>query len=76
VFFLYDLGGEYTSSKFPKLLASEGTIHETSCIDSPKQNGVVAQKQCYIVELLVPSFVWFYYKGVLVKQFSYCCTCH
>lgn len=57
MFFLYDLGGEYTSSKFPKLLASEGTIHETSCIDSPKQNGVVAQKQCYIVELLVPSFV-------------------
>jgi hypothetical protein len=32
--FKCDLGGEYTSNKFYELFALEGTIHQTSCIDT------------------------------------------
>jgi hypothetical protein len=44
------LGGEYTSNKFYELLALDGTIHQTSCTDTPKQNEVVKSKHRHIVE--------------------------
>ena len=59
--FRCDLGGEYTSNKFYELFALDGTIHQTSCTDTPEQNGVAERKHGHIVEiahsLLFSTFV-------------------
>jgi hypothetical protein len=59
--FRCDLGGEYTSNKFYQLLALDGTIHQTSCTDTPEQNGVAERKHMHIVEtarsFLLSAFV-------------------
>jgi hypothetical protein len=44
------LSREYTSNKFYELLALDGTIHQTSYIDTLEQNGVVERKHRHIVE--------------------------
>jgi hypothetical protein len=49
--FMCDLGGEYTCNKFFQLLALDGTIHQTSCIDTPEQNSVTERKHRQIVEI-------------------------
>jgi hypothetical protein len=55
------LGGEYTFNKFCQLLALDETIHQTSCTDTPKQNGVAERKHRLIVEtahsLLLSAYV-------------------
>jgi hypothetical protein len=64
--FRCDLGGEYTSNKFSELLTFDGTIHQTSCTDTPQQNGVAERKHRHIVETArslllsasVPSEFW------------------
>lgn len=48
--FRCDLGGEYTSNKFYELLASDDTIHQSSCTNTPQQNGVAERKHSHIVE--------------------------
>jgi len=59
--FRCDLGGEYTSNKFCQMFALDGTIHQTSCTDTPEQNGVAERKYRHIVEtarsLLLSAFV-------------------
>jgi len=64
--FRCDLGREYTSNKFCQLLALDGTIHQTSCTDTPEQNGVAERKHRHIVETarsfllsaFIPSEFW------------------
>ena len=55
------LGREYTSNKFLEFLSLDGTMQQTSCTDTPKQNGVVERKHRPIVEttrsLLLLNFV-------------------
>jgi len=59
--FKCDLGREYTSNKFCELFALDRTIHQISCIDTPKQNGVTKRKHRHIVEtahsLLLFAFI-------------------
>jgi hypothetical protein len=44
-----------------QLLALDGTIHQTSCTDTPMQNGVAERKHRHIIEtvssLLLSSFI-------------------
>jgi hypothetical protein len=47
--FRCDLGGEYTSNKFYELLALDGTIYQTLCVDTPKQNSVAKRKHRHII---------------------------
>ena len=54
-YFRCDLGREYTSNKFLELLALDGTMQQTSCINTPctntpEKNGVVEKKHRHIVE--------------------------
>jgi hypothetical protein len=64
--FRCDLGKEYTSNKSCQLLALDGTIYQTSCTDTPEQNGVAERKHRHIVEIarslllsaFVPSEFW------------------
>lgn len=59
-----DLGGEYTSKAFFKLLIFDGTMHQSSCTYTPQQNGIAKRK--HIVETAislllfsnVPSAFW------------------
>jgi len=44
-------GGEYTSNEFNILLASNGTIHQTSCVDILQQNDVAERKHRHLVEI-------------------------
>ena len=37
--------------KILELLVSDGTIQQTLCMDTPKQNGVVERKHRHIVEI-------------------------
>ena len=64
--FRCDLGGEYTFITFSELLIFDGTVHQSSCTDTPQQNEVAKRKHRHIVgtarSLLlsagVPSAFW------------------
>lgn len=49
-YFCSNLGGEYMSATFFKLLLCDGTIHQSSCTDTPQQNRVDERKYRHIVE--------------------------
>jgi hypothetical protein len=48
--FRCDLGEEYTFNKFCQLFALDGTIHQTSCIDTLEQNRVAERKHRNVVK--------------------------
>ncbi|GMP70396.1 hypothetical protein CsSME_00029266 [Camellia sinensis var. sinensis] len=45
-----DLGGEYFKTEFCEYLANLGTIHQTSCTDTPAQNGRAERKHRHLLE--------------------------
>lgn len=59
-------GGEYMNQRFHKYFRQHGLPHETSCPQTPQQNGIVARKNLYILETAralllgahVPSRLW------------------
>ena len=45
-----DLGGEYFLSEFEDYLATHGTIHQSSCSDTPAQNGRAERKHHHLLD--------------------------
>ncbi|RVX14259.1 putative mitochondrial protein [Vitis vinifera] len=45
-----DNGGEYHSSDLQKYLEGHGIIHQTTCSNTPQQNGVAEQKNRHLLE--------------------------
>ena len=48
--FRSDQGGEYFKTEFREYLAHLGTIHQTSCTDTPAQNGRAERKHRHLLD--------------------------
>jgi len=46
-----DNGAEFTSNPIKKIYRDNGIIHETSCADTPQQNGTVERKHRHILNV-------------------------
>ena len=46
-----DNGGEYVNHLFHQYLATHGIIHQTTCPQTPQQNGVAERKNRHILEV-------------------------
>ena len=61
-----DNGTEYINTEFRSFLSKEGILHQTSCPDTPPQNGVAERKNRHLLEVTrslmytmnVPKFLW------------------
>jgi hypothetical protein len=61
-----DNGTKYVNKEFGTFLSAEGILHQTSCPDTPSQNGVAERKNRHILEVArslmytmnVLKFVW------------------
>ncbi|WVZ50418.1 hypothetical protein U9M48_001671, partial [Paspalum notatum var. saurae] len=61
-----DNGTEYLNNEFRTFLSKEGILHQTSCPDTPPQNGVAERKNRHLLEVArslmytmnVPKFLW------------------
>ena len=61
-----DNGTEYVNKEFSDFLSENGILHQTSCPDTPPQNGVAERKNRHILEVArslmftmnVPKFLW------------------
>ncbi|GMP24505.1 hypothetical protein CsSME_00001753 [Camellia sinensis var. sinensis] len=49
--FRSDNGGEYIDSGLGQYFSSHGIIHQTSCTNTPQQNGVAARKNRHLLEM-------------------------
>ena len=57
---------EYLSKQFQSFMLQIGILHQTSCVDTPSQNGVVERKNTHLLEtdrallfqMLVPKHFW------------------
>ncbi|WJZ95062.1 hypothetical protein VitviT2T_013857 [Vitis vinifera] len=52
-----DNGGEYQSSDLQKYLERHGIIHQTTCSDTPQQNGVSERKNRHLLEVVRASLI-------------------
>ena len=52
-----DNGGEYLSFKLKRYLEAHGTIHQTTCSDTPKHNGVAERKNRHLLEVVRASLI-------------------
>ena len=64
--FRTDNGKEYFKNILGKFLEAEGIVHQSSCIDTPQQNGVAERKNKHLLEVArslmfttnVPKYLW------------------
>jgi len=49
-----DNGIEYVNQEFEQFLISKGIEHQTTCVNTPEQNGVAEQKIGIYLRLLAP----------------------
>ena len=47
----YDNGGEYINSAIKQFLSDQGMLHQTSCTDTPQQNGIANRKNRTLLEI-------------------------
>ncbi|WJZ91855.1 hypothetical protein VitviT2T_010895 [Vitis vinifera] len=52
-----DNGGEYQSSDLQKYLEGHDIIHQTTCSNTPQQNGVAEQKNRHLLEVVRASLI-------------------
>ncbi|RVX02335.1 Retrovirus-related Pol polyprotein from transposon RE2 [Vitis vinifera] len=52
-----DNGGEYQSYDFQKYLKGHGIIHQTTCSNTPQQNGVAKQKNRHLLKVVRASLI-------------------
>ncbi|RVW62724.1 Retrovirus-related Pol polyprotein from transposon RE1 [Vitis vinifera] len=52
-----DNGGEYQSSDLQKYLEEPDIIHQTTCSNTPQQNGVAEQKNRHLLEVVRASLI-------------------
>ncbi|RVW74757.1 Retrovirus-related Pol polyprotein from transposon RE1 [Vitis vinifera] len=52
-----DNGGEYQSSDLQKYLGGHGIIHQTTCSNTPQQNGVAERKNRHLLEVVRASLI-------------------
>jgi transposase InsO family protein len=70
-----DNGTEYVNHEFENFLISNGIEHQTTCVNTPEQNGVAERKNRHLLEVArslmftmnVPKFLW----GEAVKTATY-----
>lgn len=61
-----DNGGEYVKRELTEFMTSVGTLHQTSCTNTPQQNGIAERKNRHLLEVTrslllgghVPSHLW------------------
>ena len=61
-----DNGGEYVSHEFQKFCQTHGIIHQTTCPQTPEQNGVSERKNRHLLEIArsllfsahMPKYLW------------------
>ncbi|RVX01807.1 Retrovirus-related Pol polyprotein from transposon TNT 1-94 [Vitis vinifera] len=46
-----DNGKEYVSNSFQNYMSHNGILHQTSCVDTPSQNGVAERKNRHLLEM-------------------------
>ena len=46
-----DNGTEYVNNEFGNFLSAHGILHQTTCPDTPPQNGVAERKNRHILEI-------------------------
>lgn len=46
-----DNGNEHMSSTFSSSLTQSSILHQTTCLGTPKQNGVVERKNRHLLEI-------------------------
>ena len=52
-----DNGGEYLSFELKRYLEAHGTIHQTTCFDTPQHNGVAERKNRHFLEVIRASLI-------------------
>ncbi|RVW92416.1 Retrovirus-related Pol polyprotein from transposon RE1 [Vitis vinifera] len=52
-----DNGGEYQSSVLQKYLEGHDIIHQTTCSNTPQQNGVAERKNRHLLEIVLASLI-------------------
>ncbi|KAK3014747.1 hypothetical protein RJ639_009902 [Escallonia herrerae] len=52
-----DNGGEYLSAELQQYLKAHGIIHQTTCSNTPQQNGVAKRKNCHLLEVVRASLI-------------------
>ena len=50
-----DNGGEYLSFELKRYFEAHGTIHQTTCFDTPQHNGVAERKNRHVLEVVYAS---------------------
>ena len=52
-----DNGGEYLSFELKRYLEAHRTLHQTTCSDTPQQNGVAERKNRHLLEVVCASLI-------------------